>query len=336
MTISSIGAALRLPAASTQPGTPVGTASDSWASTTAESALLDAVTRRVDAPGSQLTQGEATALESAAYSFDASLPRGSQHTVPGSTTAIDGSNTLAQLRSADAARLSTPDFIARSQSDIAHMYDQGLAAGARNDPDVSSLGAMADSLRGSLAPDSNGLTRFDAKINQLSAGRTQLLQSMAGRAATSAELRALSENIVASDLINRERQKQEDLLKLIVSLILGQVPSSVIARLQAAGLGDLVKRIIKEAIGDGKNAPAALVRALTSIGGELGMNFGLVDEHDTVQSLAAQQVELAQRAITTDDGRAVDIHGKTVQIVSDATAAADAVQARNQRRLADS
>ncbi|MCW2973846.1 MAG: hypothetical protein JWN72_2119 [Thermoleophilia bacterium] len=315
MTIGAISSAalprIAAPAASTiAPSAP--TLADQYP--LSGNALTDRVMTELRNSRTPLTLDQAVSRMSASISFDPTAGAGRQPTVPGSSIAIDAANGFGAVSSAQAAQLSTADFLARSQSVIAASYASGIAADADGNIDTSRLGSMAATLHADLQPDASGMNKYDAKVMALTTEAAQLKASMAGRTATTADLAALSRNLVEQMLVQKEREKKEDLLKLVISLLLGQLPSGVIARLRAAGMGNLVDQLIEAAIGSGKGASRALMRAVKDAVQNLGVSVHVIDEHYTDEGMRDTAAHLAQTAVTTADGRAVDAHGSTVAL----------------------
>lgn len=250
---------------------------------------------------------------SAGFSFDPRLGR-QQRAVPGAGLQVLAGNALSLLAPATAATMSLAEFVARSQSSIADAYEQGLAARSAGGA-AAGHQAMADALSDALRRDAQGMTSFDHQELALELEKQRLLEELRDRvgnpAAKIAELMSIT---IAQGTVRREREKHEELLKLIISLLLGvQIPQGTVERLVALGLGPLAEELISQMVGEGKHLSRSMLRQLQAFA-SLGIDIPTVQEQDTDEALRAAARERALGAATTVDGRVADRTGRTVQL----------------------
>lgn len=270
-----------------------------------------------------LAGGLEGAIDSVSAGFSFNPANGSeQRPVPGTDVAISPSNALLGLRSpggsaADssfAARLSPSEFIARSQSNIAlghHLMRDALTAGQGIQKGYAEF---ADQLRHVLRPDASGRNAFDHQTMALEVQKQELVRQLKEKVGDPRLITArLMSLTIAQGMVQREREKHEELLKLIISLMLGvQIPKGCVERLQALGLGPVVEELIQNMVGNGKGLSKSLQEQIRGLEG-LGINVSILQEQDTEVGQREALLKRAQDASITADGRLVDPFGRTVE-----------------------
>lgn len=253
--------------------------------------------------------GGAVDRVSAQMSFDPTSPLSQQPRIPGTDVRIDPHNALDRLDPAAAAKLPTSEFIARSQSGLAGMwgsFTQSMADGAGAH---GSLSSFADSLRGSLRPGN----AFDAKLASLEGQKQELFEQLKANPGDARTILATILSLtVEQELVRREREKREELLKLIISLLIGvQVPKGCVERLKALGLGNVVEQLIRELVGNGAGLSKSMNRQLHDLAG-MGIQVNVVQPHDTDEGLREAERARILAAKPGSDGRLTDERGHTV------------------------
>lgn len=256
--------------------------------------------------------GSAMDAVSATMTFDPT--RGTdQPQPPGATVPIAPGNALSALPPSAAGSMPVGDVIARSESTIAKGYTGMLADLHSGASPQDALAGFAKELGNGLRRDERGMTAYDHADAALEVQKQELIQKLKERVGDPREIVAkLMSLTIAQGMIGREREKVEELMKLIISLILGvQIPKGCVERLQALGLGPMVERIIQDMIGSGKSLSKGMQNSIKSLAG-LGINISMLPEEDTEVGIRSAQREREQHAVVASDGRLVDKFGTTV------------------------
>lgn len=209
-----------------------------------------------------------------------------------------GTPTLAATPVEAADHLSTDEILARSSAGIQAAAAAG-AGGALTDG--GSGGAIAEQLRGNLRTDAQGRTIFQRKIDSLEVERQQVLQGLSRGGDTNALVNRLIAIQAEQELLHREQEKVTELLRLVVSLMLGNVPTALVGRLCALGLRDVVTRIIGDAVGNGRSLSRDAIRALHGLA-SFGVTVSVTPEHQSEEAYREQDRERRRREALLPDG----------------------------------
>lgn len=284
----------RVPAATTQPRL-VGVAGRGR---TGEP-LHDAIERQLELDP---IGGEAAALDrlSASITYDPAKGLG-QARIPGASLQVDPANSLGRMSREQVANLSTPDFLAASQSSLAAASGAGIEQGTQV-------------LDNALAPDPiTGKNVFDTRIESLQRRVDALREEarsnplMAG--ALLAEAAAIAKEVL---LTQREREKHELMRRLLFSLMCGVVPAQMIARMVELGMGGIVERAIRDTVGSGRGISKSMSQQLQGVGAAHDLSLHIAPPEQTFDAMAQADRKLADDGATLADGRRVDAHGRLV------------------------
>jgi hypothetical protein len=113
--------------------------------------------------------------------------------------------------------------------------------------------------------------------------------------------------------VQREREKIEGLLALMVSICFGNIPKGLVNRLVELGLGPEVQRAMQEAIGNGRHLSRGAIRDLMSLaqsGIGLGVgampDVGAAPEHQVEDYYRDEDRRIARNATATGGARMLD------------------------------
>jgi hypothetical protein len=174
----------------------------------------------------------------------------------------------------------TNDLIGRSRATI----DQALQAGASSGGGAAGASVVMRLLQSALKRDENGLTVFDAKELSLVEERKRLEAELKRRGAAPDLIQRLLSNIIQQGQVQREREKVEGLLALMVSICFGNIPKGLVNRLVELGFGPEVERAMRDAIGNGRHLSRGAIRDLMSLASSglgLGVTGGSMPEVGT-------------------------------------------------------
>jgi hypothetical protein len=203
--------------------------------------------------------------------------------------------------------------MARSVSTSARGYSTMLESLHGGGSAHQALSKVAQELQHGLRRDERGMNAYDHAYSALEVQKQELVRKLKERVGDPRVIMAkLMSLTIAQGMVRREEEKIEEMMKLIISLILGvQIPKGCVERLQALGLGPLVERIIQDMIGSGKSLSKGMQDSIKALGG-LGINISMLQEDNTEVGLRRAQREREKTAVITSDGRLVDRFGTTV------------------------
>lgn len=209
-----------------------------------------------------------------------------------------GTPTLADTPVEGAENLSTDEIIDRSNAGIQAAAAAG-AGGATTDS--GSGGAIASQLERNLKTDAQGRTIFDRKIESLEGERQQILRDLQQGGSSTELINRLLSITAQQELLHREKEKNTELLRLVTSLMLGNVPTGLVERLCALGLREVVSRVIADTVGNGRSLGREAIRALRALG-SLGITISVTPEHQTEDAYREQDRDARRRAAAAIDG----------------------------------
>lgn len=216
---------------------------------------------------------------------------------------------LAALTPSVAATLPTDELVTRSHNTISSALNAAGAGGGG----PAGAGIVMRLLESALQRDENGLTVFDAKEQSLVQERRRLEAELRRRGAAPDLVQRLLSNIIEQGMVQREREKIEGLLALMVSISFGNIPKGLVNRLVELGFGPEVQRAMREAIGNGRSLSRGAIRDLLALA-QSGLGTGLAPmpdvgpapEHQVEEYYRDEDRRIARAATATGRARLVD------------------------------
>lgn len=195
----------------------------------------------------------AIGVVSGSFNFNPA-PSAVQPSVAGTAVAIDPGNALLNLPPSAAAALSPAEFIARSQSSIAKVYRGFVTSQGAGQSVQRGVAGMVVELDHALRRDEQGLTSFDHQVMAIEQQRAEQVRKLKERLGDPKDVVAkLMSLTIAQGMVQREREKLEELRNLLISLLIGvQVPKGTVERLGALGMGPLVEQLVQMMVGGGQ------------------------------------------------------------------------------------
>ncbi|MCW2926284.1 MAG: hypothetical protein JWM86_252 [Thermoleophilia bacterium] len=247
--------------------------------------------------------GEVAALDRLSASITYDPRRGAdQARVPGASLEVTPGNALTRMTTEQVDSLSTPDFLAASQSTMAAISGAGLTGGLE-----LATAALAKDPR-------TGQDAYDRRLGRLEDRKAQLLEAMKS-APPALQLELLKEaNAVATEilLVQRDHEKLEAMRRLLFSLMCGVVPKHLIARMVELGMGGIVEKAIEDLVGSGRSISKSMSQQLQAVGASLGLQLHIAPAEQTFDAMQQEDQRLADAGHTLVDGRRVDAHGRLV------------------------